>query len=111
MGTHPIFESDFDCLTENKKTETKKKVTKCPKQCSSPPWSRWVSTRIWPKSPLAKLVAAQYRRQWTGSWLIQILMLKRRQRLKTTRRTSPTCPKSPRLQKSVPPRLQLYRSG
>jgi len=24
MGTHPIFESDFDCLTENKKTETKK---------------------------------------------------------------------------------------
>jgi len=25
MGTHPIFESDFDCLTESKKvTETKR---------------------------------------------------------------------------------------
>jgi len=23
MGTHPIFESDFDCLTENKKRISK----------------------------------------------------------------------------------------
>jgi len=26
MGTHPIFESDFDCLTEKQKTTTKTKT-------------------------------------------------------------------------------------
>jgi len=32
MGTHPIFESDFDCLTEIKKkekSENDKEVTNC----------------------------------------------------------------------------------
>jgi len=30
MGTHPIFESDFDCLTEIKNVELEKMRTNCP---------------------------------------------------------------------------------
>jgi len=32
MGTHPIFESDFDCLTENAKMATKPAVRTYRKQ-------------------------------------------------------------------------------
>jgi len=36
MGTHPIFESDFDCLTEREKSESESVVN----------WSN-VTTFVW----------------------------------------------------------------
>merc|ERR1712106_163114 len=42
MGTHPIFESDFDCLTE--------KTKKCLLANPSKPCPNWVVLKISPKS-------------------------------------------------------------
>merc|ERR1711935_954960 len=47
MGTHPIFESDFDCLTDNLKKEHKQK---CPPQkiwqLRSKPERQWMISSL-----------------------------------------------------------------